>query len=216
MYVLVHKERVLVGPRDWNRAMFDGALEKLGIQFLLPRRDPLTLPIIIDENTYVTRAEMFIPQHNAKTHSYVGPYWDLTDKNVAKGTYQIKERPLGSIKEILIAEVAAERWNKEVNGGKFTIKGIEVSLDTSREGRNIFLQKYSLMGDNDTVNWKFPEGWLTLTKQELGAVVMAGAAHIQAAFDWEKAKVEEIQAASNTATLEAITIVEAEVSGNGE
>jgi len=64
------------------------------------------------------------------------------------------------------------------------------------------------MGENDTVNWKFPEGWLTLTKVELGAAVSAGAAHIQGSFDWEKAKIEEIEAAETVEVLDAIVIVE--------
>jgi hypothetical protein len=64
------------------------------------------------------------------------------------------------------------------------------------------------MGENDTVNWKFPEGWLTLTKADLGAAVTAGVAHIQSSFDWEKAKVEEIEAATDAATLDVIVIVE--------
>jgi hypothetical protein len=208
MYVLVHKERVLVGPRDWNRPMFEGALQKLKLETLLPRRDPQELPFIIDEDTYITNAATVIPPHDEVIETYHGPYWNFENKNLAVGTYEIKERPLGSIKEILINQAAAERYRKEVSGAKITIQGLEVSLDTSRDGRNIFLQKYTLMSDTDTVNWKFPEGWLTLTKAELGAVVFAGASHIQSTFDWEKEKVEEIEAATDAATLKAITIVE--------
>jgi hypothetical protein len=208
MYVLVHKERVLVGPRDWNRPMFEGALEKLKIQVLLPRRDPQELPFIIDEDTYITNAAIVIPPHNEKIETYHGPYWNFENKDLAVGTYEIKERPLGSIREILFKQAADERYRKEVSGAKLTVQGLEVSLDTSRDGRNIFLQKYSLMSDMDTVNWKFPEGWLTLTKAELGSIVVAGATHIQSTFDWEKAKVEEIEAADTAALLDAIIIVE--------
>lgn len=208
MYVLVHKERVLVGPRDWNRPMFEGALEKLKIQVLLPRRDPQELPFIINEDTYITNAAIVIPPHNEKIETYHGPYWNFENKDLAVGTYEIKERPLGSIREILFKQAADERYRKEVSGAKLTVQGLEVSLDTSRDGRNIFLQKYTLMSDTDTVNWKFPEGWLTLTKAELGSIVVAGATHIQSAFDWEKAKVEEIEAADTAALLDAIIIVE--------
>jgi hypothetical protein len=95
-----------------------------------------------------------------------------------------------------------------VAGTKTTIQDLEVTLDTSRDGRNVFIQKYTLMGEDDVVNWKFPEGWLTLTKTELGVAVATGAAHIQGAFDWEKAKVEEIEAAETVEALNAIVIVE--------
>jgi hypothetical protein len=210
MYVLVHKERVLVGPRDWNRPMFEGALQKLKLQALLPRRDPQELPIEIDADTYITNASITIPPHNEKIETYHGPYWNFENKDLAVGTYQIKEKQLPSIRELLRNEAAAERYRREVAGTKTTIQDLEVTLDTSRDGRNIFLQKYVLMADDETVNWKFPEGWLTLTKAELGAAVSAGAAHIQGAFDWEKDKIEEIEAADTAAALDAIVIVEQE------
>lgn len=208
MYVLVHKERVLVGPRDWNRPMFEGALQKLKLQTLLPRRDPQELPIVIDEDTYITNASITIPPHNERIETYHGPYWNFENMDLAVGTYEIKYKTLGSIRELLRNEAAAERYRKEVAGTKTTIQDLEVTLDTSRDGRNIFLQKYTLMGENDVVNWKFPEGWLTLTKTELGQAVLVGATHIQSAFDWEKAKVEEIEAAETVEELDAIVIVE--------
>ena len=208
MYVLVHKERVLVGPRDWNRPMFEGALQKLKLQTLLPRRDPQELPILIDEDTYITSAAIVIPPHNERIETYHGPYWNFENKDLAVGTYEIKYKTLGSIRELLRNEAAAERYRREVAGTKTTIQDLEVTLDTSRDGRNVFIQKYTLMGENDTVNWKFPEGWLTLTKVELGAAVSAGAAHIQGSFDWEKAKIEEIEAAETAEALDAIVIVE--------
>jgi len=210
MYVLVHKERVLVGPRDWNRPIFEDALERLKLQTLLPRRDPQTLPIVIDEDTYITNAAIVIPPHNERIETYHGPYWNFENKDLAVGTYEIKYKTLGSIRELLTNEAANERYRKEVAGTKTTIQDLEVSLDTSRDGRNIFLQKYTLMGEDDVVNWKFPEGWLTLTKAELGAIVFVGATHIQGAFDWEKAKVEEIEAADTVEELDAIVIVEQE------
>ena len=208
MYVLVHKERVIVGPRDWNRPMFDGALQKLKIQVLLPRRDPQELPIIIDTDTYITNAAITIPPHNEKIETYHGPYWNFENKDLAVGTYEIKEKQLGSIRELLINDAAAERYRREVAGTTTEIQGTTVTLDTSRDGRNVFIQKYTLMGEADAVNWKFPEGWLTLTKSDLGIAVAAGAAHIQGSFDWEKAKIEEIEAAETATVLDAIVIVE--------
>ena len=210
MYVLVHKERVLVGPRDWNRPMFEGALEKLKIQVMLPRRDPQNLPFIIDEDTYITNAAIVIPPHNERIETYHGPYWNFENRSLAVGTYEIKDKQIGSIRELLRNEAAAERYRREVAGTAMDLKGTTVTLDTSRDGRNVFIQKYTLMGESDTVNWKFPEGWLTLTKAELGSVVAAGAAYIQAQFDWEMAKVAEIQAANTTAALDAIVIREQE------
>lgn len=208
MYVLVHKERVLVGPRNWNRAMFDGALEKLKISFLLPLRDPQELPIIIDDDTYVTNASLTIPPHNEKIESYHGPYWDFSNKSLAVGTYGIQERPIGSIQEIVKNLAAAERYRRETSGTRVTIQDLEVFLDTSREGRNIFIQANSMMGNDDTINWKFSEGWLTLTKSDMNTIVSSINQHIQAAFNWEKSKIQEVEAATTAAELDAIVITE--------
>ena len=57
------------------------------------------------------------------------------------------------------------------------------------------------MSDTETSNWKFPEGWLTLTKSELGQCVSAGATHIQSCFDWEKNYTDRIEAATTKEEL---------------
>ena len=64
------------------------------------------------------------------------------------------------------------------------------------------------MADTDTINWKFPETWLTITKQELGYIVSQGVAYIQGCFDWEVQKNAEIDACTTLAELDAIIIAE--------
>jgi len=207
MYVLIHNDRVLVGPRDWNRPMFTTTLDKLNIEYdLLPRKAPTDLPIVLGAGTYITYARMEIPEHNEKTETYYGPFWDFTDTNLALGTYRVKERSIEQIREILVREAADVRYQKEISGTTVTIQDTTVALDTSREGRNIFVQKYTLMGDSDTVNWKFLEGWLTLTKAELGSAVNAIETHVQGAFDWEKTIIDQITTATTAAELDAIEI----------
>ena len=63
------------------------------------------------------------------------------------------------------------------------------------------------MGDNDTVQWKFPEAWLNLTKQELGLIVATGAGHVQGSFDWEVSKVAEIDNCTTHEQLLNVTLV---------
>jgi hypothetical protein len=62
------------------------------------------------------------------------------------------------------------------------------------------------MGNDDTANWKFPEGWLTLTKDDLASVVTAADAYVQGVFDWEKTINDEIDAAETAEELHAIEI----------
>jgi hypothetical protein len=187
--------------------MFEGALEKLNIPALLPRTDPEETPLEIQGlTTYVSGCQTVIPDHNNRTQTYYGPFWDFSDPRMAIGTYAIKTKELNDIRNGMRAEASSNRYVYEISGTKCTLQGLEVTIDTSRPGRDIFVQKFSIMSDAETVNWKFPEGWLTISKAELGTCIAAGAAHIQGAFDWEKNKNDEITAASTVDELAAIDL----------
>lgn len=205
MFVLVHSDRVLVGPMGWNRAMFDGNLEKLNIQFTLPRAEPDVLPLVINENTVIKRVEFDYPTYNQKTEYLEGPYWDHS-KDVARATYVVKPQPVESVQAALKQVVAENRWKQEVAGTKVTIQGTEVTVDTSRGNRDIFVQKYLLLPENGTVGWKFPEAWLTLTKAELGEVVAAGAKHVEDSFKWEAQVSYVIDSCKTLEDLDAVKL----------
>ena len=201
MYALVHKGRVLSGPRSWNKAFFEFALRSNKIEFtFIPRNPTEELPYVINADTKILPVEEARAEINPMIQYNRGPLWEiLEDKAIA--TYEAVDSDLEPAKNNYKNLLAQKRYEKEVSGAKTTIQGLEVSLDTTRDGRNIFLQKYSLMGDADTVNWKFPEGWLTLTKADLGLAVAAGVAHIQSAFDWEKEISDQIDAETNVLDL---------------
>lgn len=205
MYALIYQNRVIVGPMDWNRALFSGALENRKIIFGLPRVAPETLPLVINEETRICTVSEIREEINPLTQYHYGPLWDLAG-DVAVATYQATNTQIEFARDNYKGAVAAKRYLKEITGASTTIQGITVSLDTSRDGRNIFIQKYMLMGEGDIVNWKFPEGWLALSKTDLGQAVAAGAGHIQAAFDWELLKSEAIDAAQTTEELLLINI----------
>lgn len=209
MYALVHKDRVLVGPMNWNRALFDGALARIGVSGHVPRLAPDAnkLPVVLDAETKIMPARYETPDHNTRIERTYGPYWTF-DNDIAVGTYKIKDKEIEFVKADLKNETAAERYKREIAGTTVTVKETEVTLDTTRDGRQIFIQKYMLMGDAETVNWKFPEGWLTLTKAELKSVVDAGAKHIQDQFDWEANLTQTIDSATTLAELDAIVIIE--------
>jgi hypothetical protein len=208
MYILYHNNRVLVGPRSWNRGIFQSALTKEGISYsdVLPRYEPNhEVPIVIDANTGIKKVRVEYPSHNDKIEYLVGPYYDLTE-DVAIATYNVTPRPLDMIRGNLKDRVAKVRWSKEISGTTATIQDTEVSISTTREDRSIYTQQLSVMGNDDTVKWKFPEGWLTLTKAELTTVANAAQAFVQTAFDEEYSKVVEIETAADAATLDAIVI----------
>ena len=206
MYVLYHNNRVLVGPRSWHRGMFENALRKEGISFsTLSRFDPEVTPVVIDDNTGIKEAKLEYPNHNDKIEFVVGPYWDLTG-DVAIGTFQVRERPLDMIRGNLKNRAASVRWNKEIAGTTATIQGVEVTISTTREDRSAYVQQLSVMGESDTVNWKFPEGWLTLSKTDLTTIANTAQAYVQTTFDEELTKVTEIDNAVDAQALDAIVI----------
>jgi hypothetical protein len=207
MYAVVYKNRVIVGPMSWNRGIFQGSLEKEKIQVTLPRVAPQDLPLIINEDAKILEVEENRPQMNPMVEYYYGPLWDVSGTK-AVANYEVNDTPIESAKLNFKEQAAAERWKKEVAGTKINIQDTEVTIETDRETRNIFIQKFAIMSDEEVVNWKFPEGWLTLTKTELGQVIGTGAAYIQSCFDWEKNISDEIDAATTKEELLAIEIVE--------
>lgn len=207
MYAVIYDNRVLVGPMNWNRGMFQGALERKGIQYPLPRTAPDNLPLTINEHAKIMRVDEIRPTMNPLVEFYYGPLWDITEET-AIANYEVHDSPIESMRYNLKQVAAQERYKREVLGTTTTIQDQTVTIDTNRGARDIFVQKYLLMTDSDLVNWKFPEGWLTLTKQDLGTVVQAGAQYIQSCFDWELNIAEQIDLAQTKQDLLAIIIAE--------
>lgn len=207
MYAVVYKNRVIVGPMDWNRAIFEGSLEKEKIIVNLPRVAPDTFPYVVDNDTKIMQVEEVRPPMNLLVEYYYGPLWEITETK-AIANYQVCDSPVDAAKVNLRGQAAEERWKKEVAGITLTIQNTEVSLGTDRNSREVFVQKYAMMNDGATVNWKFPEAWLSLTKQQFTEIVTAIDSHVQSSFDWEKTINDQIDSASTKAELLAINIVE--------
>ena len=206
MYVLINNEIVINGPRPWNYRSFESSLsEELGIQYELPLQKTDDTPIEISSNVRILKAELIAQSYNNKIEYLHGPFWDFSS-NIAIGTYQILEKDPQIVKNDLKLRLAYNRYFKEIAGVKAPIQNTLVTVDTRRGDRDIFLQKYSLMGDNDTVKWKFPEGWFILTKPELGIVVASAANYIQSQFNWEESVSAQIDAATTLQELDAIDI----------
>jgi len=208
MYAVIHKEKVIIGPKDWDRGFFSFRFQQLKINAAtMPRTAPTSFPYVVDENTRIIPATVIYENINPMVQYHRGPIWTISEDS-ASALYEAVDTPIESAKSNFRNQAAEERYKKEVSGTKITIQDLEVTLDTSRDGRNIFFQKFFLMSDADTVNWKFPEGWLTLTKAELDQIVQVGATHIQSSFDWEKDINDQINAATTAEELLAIEIIE--------
>lgn len=208
MYVLTINDEVLLGPIDWNSRMFNSEIEEVtGANPQLLPSDKTRVPLNLDNNVQIRECVEVRPNLNSKIEMYNGPFWSYTS-SLGTASYVVIPKPLDLIRSELKSIAAAERYRKEIAGVKTTVQGQEVTVETERGTRDIFVQKYLLMGESDTVQWKFPECWLNLTKAELGTIVAAGAAHVQSQFEWEQTIAAQIDAATTAQELDAIVIVE--------
>lgn len=222
-YLLVENRTVVhLGPIPWRQRFIQSEIDDLELDFTVP---PVEQGYIrINDNFEIFPiAETVSPQIDPTFEQPVGPFYQYVSETVvlnpdrpegmpeqtsvvlkAIANYNKVDRPLPDIKATIKTLAASQRYAKEIAGTSVTVGDATVTADTSRDGRNIFVQALSLMADNATVDWKFPEGWLTLTKAQLGTVVGAGAAHIQAQFDWEKSINDSVDAAQDVAALKVI------------
>jgi hypothetical protein len=205
MYAVIFKDRVIVGPMNWNRGIFQGSLEKEKIKILLPRVAPDTLPLVINSDVKIMQVEENRPQINSMVEYYYGPIWDISG-DTAIASYVVMDQNIDTARNNFKQLAAEERWKKEVAGTTVEVQGTTVTIETDRETRNIFIQKLSIMSDTETVNWKFPESWLVLSKLDLVQVVTAGAQYIQSCFDWEKDISDQIDSAQTKEELLSIPI----------
>jgi hypothetical protein len=205
MYAVIYDNKVLVGPMNWNRGMFQGALEKKGISYELSRTAPNNLPLIIDEHAKIMRVDEIRPEMNPLLEFYYGPLWDITEET-AIANYEVHDSPIESMRYNLKQLAAQERYNKEVLGTTVIIQDHVVTIDTNRGARDVFVQKYLLMADSDLVNWKFLSTWLTLTKQDLGLIVQVIDQHVQTCFDWEADISNQLDLADTKQALLAVAI----------
>ena len=211
MYVITHHhdyDEVLLGPINWNPRYIASVLQSdldLDQAPTILASDEQRVPYDILPNVRVRKAVTSYAELNAKTQRHEGPFWTY-DNDEATATWTAVDKPIDLVKGELKTLVAAERYRKENAGIKLTIQGTEVTCDTSRENRDIFLQRLLTMAPTDTVNWKFPESFINITYSELESIISAGVVHIQSCFDWELTKGTEIDACTTLAQLDAIVI----------
>jgi hypothetical protein len=210
-YLLVeNRTTVLLGPMgSWKPRFIQAELDELEIDYKVSPAEPengyLKIP---DTNLEImTLISLDYPPCDSIYQYYAGPFYTYNNDNTVSGTHEVFDvTNLDLIRPSLKNIVANNRYTVEIAGTKATVQDTVVTLDTSRDGRNVFIQKFLLMKPGETVEWKFPECWLTLTYEDLGLIVQTGANHIQSQFVWEAATVAQIDAASTVEELKAIVL----------
>lgn len=205
MFVIVQNDQVIHGPRDWNKKQFDEVLlEECEIEYTLETRNNDNSPIIVSDTVKILPVtKLSEPGFNGRIQRLNGPFWNLSN-TVAEMYFTPADLPIEAVRNFFISIVANARYVKETGGIKLTIQDTEVSVDTARGSRDIFFQAFLSIGETETMNWKFPETWLELTKSDLSLIVSSGRNHIQSCFDWENAWVNRVNAAASLNDIDVL------------
>jgi hypothetical protein len=207
MYALIHNNQIQVGPRQWNYAFFKDYLDEEGLNAdALTTRPPEDNKIITDQWKIIPVIDIQYAALDEPFEQPAGPYWTINDEYIT-GEYLAVPNTVGMVQGKLKEKVTNNRYKVEIGGCPFTFAdGTEVTLYTTREDRNVYLQAYQIMADDGSIVFKFPGAvFKSINKTELGQIVAAGSAHIQEAFTWESGKYAEIDACT---TLEELKLID--------
>lgn len=208
MFIIAHNDSVILGPMRWNRYRFENEIqEECEIAATLPDLNTSSVISVSDDVKIYPVIATVHEQFNPRTQHLHGPFWTFTEDG-ATASYIAQDLPVESVKSSMKAEVANQRWVKESAGFSMTVQGVEVRIDTSRGNRDVFVQKYLLMADEEVSQWKFNDTWIALSKQDMMAIVSAINSHVQAQFDWEAGKIAEIDQCITLEQLDAIVIID--------
>ena len=206
MYALVNGQELLLGPISFNYRMINSVLEEeLEVDFRVTSQDYLNVPITFTEDIKILPARIEIPEHDSRFQTVSQTSHEITDTEVVF-YYGVSDKPLEQIKTEYKAAVAPERWNKENTTVTVTINGNEITVSTSRDNRLSIVSK--LLSGDGPYNFKFNDGvWEEISKTDLQTILTAIDTVVQAAFDWELAKLAEIDACEDGEAVYAVVIV---------
>ena len=206
MYALINGQELLLGPVAFNYRMINSVLEEeLEVEFRVTSQDYQNVPITFTEDIKILPARNDIPEYDTRFQSVAQTSHTITDTEVVFG-YGVGDKTLEQIKGEYKAGVAPERWNKENTTVTVTINGKEITVSTSRDNRLALVSK--LLSGDGPYNFKFNDGvWEEISKIDLQTILNEIDNVVQAAFDWELAKLAEIDACVDGEAVYAVVIV---------
>ena len=213
MYAIVYKDNLVQKLTKWNPRMINSVLQEeleLDIKVYLP--DEEKVPWKINEDTKILQITETKPEYNPKVEELYENNWTfetINDKEYAVCNYIVKPLHHDIAKANLKSQLSSERKRKEIKSIKVTLNDKEVTISTDRDSRSVYTAKLLSIGES-RIAWKFPECWMEIGKADLETILSEIDKVVQAAFDWEFAKLNEIEAAQNLQEVDAIIIREAE------
>jgi hypothetical protein len=193
MYALVNGQELLLGPIAFNYRMINSVLEEeLEVDFRVTSQDYQSVPITFTEDIKILPARNEVPEHDPRFQSVSQISHTITDTEVVFG-YGVADKSLEQVKGEYKAGVKPERQRRENTTITVNINNNEITVSTSRESRLELISK--LLGNEGPYNFKFDGGvWVEITKINLQSIISEIDTKVQEAYDWELAKLAEIDA----------------------
>lgn len=205
MYALVNGQQLLLGPIAFNYRMINSVLEEdLEVEFRVKSSDYQSVPIHFTENIKILPARDDNPEYDPRFEGLTNITYEITDTEVIF-RHTKDQKPLEQIKGERKGEIKPERQRRENTTITVTIQDTPITVSTSRESRLELISK--LLGNEGPYNFKFDSGiWLEITKTDLQYVISQIDLKVQEAFDWELAKLTEIDDCEDGEAVYAVEI----------
>ena len=197
MYALTYNNQVFLTPTSWKPRYIASIIDQdYEVKVVLTVSDEQRVPFNITPEIRVMRIEESKPEINPLIETHDGPFWTI-NPDIVNATYNKVYKPIEMIKDDIKSKLAAERYVRECNTPfKMVLNGTEITVKTDRDTRNIFLETALFMNETEVRKWKFPEGFVLVSKQDLMNIIESRAVVIQAAFDWEEDFINQINNAT--------------------
>ena len=194
---LIHNNSLELGPMGFNVKYINADLEDLEVEERISPQSYTELPIHFSDGlTHLLPIEKVVPEHDPKYQNIGNLTWEIVkeDDTPVKVvfTYPSVDKTLEEVKALRKQEVSPYRREKENTTITLDINGTSVQVSTSREERLMLASKLSAAPGPH--NFKFANTWLEITTEELQYVLNQIDLKVQEAFDWELAKLQEIDA----------------------
>lgn len=229
MYALVYMGRVAITFDKWYLGRINSELRDLDVNSQVVMSDQERVPFSVDLHSRIVPLIEIREDYNPRIQYHDGPLWDIQDDKVV-ATYYPMPLDIDIAKDNLMREVAAQRYfmeNVELNislpfsspsyvpdslsvGADFLPAGRSIRILTDKATRSLLASKLPSLGDQ-FINWKFGDGWVSLNRSDIGYILSRIDKSVQAAFDWELAKVNEIEACSSLDDINAVIVIPQEV-----
>ena len=229
MYALVFKGMIAITFDKWYLGRINSELRDLDVKYEVMMSDQERVPFSLNLHTRIVPLIEIRQDCNHRIQYLDGPLWDIQDDKVV-ATYYTSPLNIDIAKDNLRREVAAERYNKEnivldlslpfsppsyvpdslTVGADFLPVGRSISILTDKATRSLLASKLPSLGDQ-FISWKFQDGWVNLNRSDIEYILSQIDKSVQAAFDWELAKVNEIDACSSLDEIDAVIVIPQEV-----